>query len=156
MREALFNILGPSIKGQTFLDLFAGSGGIGLEALSRGAASVTFVERDRAALAALEGNIAMLGLAASTRVIKGDATRLAPSSAAFDVVYIDPPYASGLLEPALANLAAGGQLDAATRIVIEHAAKFPPAFKPPFLLQEIRRYGVGALSFVEFDRDFSA
>src|SRR6476660_6554249 len=108
VREAVFCILGP-LDGERVLDLFAGSGALGLEALSRGAGEATLVERDRAALKALRANVEALG--AGARVIGGDVAAFLDSAAAagghYDLVFLDPPYRSGLgrelsLEPVLA------------------------------------------------------
>jgi len=98
VRETLFNICQGEIEGATFLDLFAGSGAIGLEALSRGAASVTFVEKDRAAFQALAENIKMLGVERETRLIKGDVFKTIEHLAAFDIIFADPPYGQGFGE----------------------------------------------------------
>lgn len=94
VREATFNALFSldAIDDATFCDLFAGSGALGLEALSRGAAHCTFVERDRAALAALRDNIESLGYDDRARVVAADATRWIANAGHFDVVLADPPY----------------------------------------------------------------
>src|SRR5438046_7649966 len=97
LRETLFNILAPRIGGSRFLDICAGSGAVGIEALSRGATEVTFIERSRQACVAIEANLASLGITRST-IIKHDAAaslkKLARESAQFDLVFFDPPYAS--------------------------------------------------------------
>ncbi len=104
VRETLFNWLGPRVEGSRVLDLFAGSGALGLEALSRGAAEAVFVDTSRTAVRALEANIALLG-AASATVLCMDAGRyLARGGEAFDLVFVDPPYASGRVRPALEQL----------------------------------------------------
>jgi 16S rRNA (guanine966-N2)-methyltransferase len=97
LRETLFNVLAPRIQGSAFLDLYAGSGAVGIEALSRGAARVVFVERAPAALEVLRGNLAKLGLTAGFRIHAGSVgtvlRRMKPDAgAAFDLVYLDPPY----------------------------------------------------------------
>src|SRR5690242_18499798 len=108
VREAVFSILGP-LDGESVLDLFAGSGALALEALSRGAGQATLVERDRAALKALRANVEALG--AEARVVAGDAAAFLDSAARdgahYDLVFLDPPYRTGLgrelsLEPVLA------------------------------------------------------
>src|SRR5918997_5069981 len=93
VREAAFNLIGP-VDGMRVLDLYAGSGAMGLEALSRGAESATFVDLNPASLRALEQNIAMLGVADAVTVNRGDALRFAERlpEAAFDLVFADPPY----------------------------------------------------------------
>ena len=139
VRESLFNLLGPLPAGSAVLDLFAGSGALGIEAWSRGAASVTFVERDRAALRALRANLDALGLRGKTRVIAGDAGRpLAVAPGPWDLVLADPPYAGDdaarIVRAAPRLLVPGGVL------ALEHGA---PAPDPPESLAvwKARRYG---------------
>src|SRR5215475_13428526 len=101
VRIALLDTLGPRLAGARWLDLFAGAGGVGLEALSRGAAHVTFVEREARAMAALEANVKALGLEARTRRLRQDVdralVRLAAEGARFDLVFLDPPYEADLV-----------------------------------------------------------
>jgi len=119
LRETLFNVLAGRMEGAAFLDLYAGSGAVGLEALSRGARSVTFVEKAPAALKVLRGNLARMGVATGFRVHSGNSAALLRCSftEAFEVVFLDPPYDDaheyatvlGLLGgPSSAWLAAGG------------------------------------------------
>src|SRR2546423_9984140 len=109
LRESLFNILahayGDPIAGARVLDLFAGTGALGLEALSRGAALALFVDDGVAARALLRGNVEALGLGGATRVFRRDATKLGPAHplAPFSLVFADPPYRGGLAEKALAS-----------------------------------------------------
>jgi len=95
VREAVFNALGSlgAVEGATVLDLFAGTGALGIEALSRGAAHVTFVEQARAALRTLEANLAALGLGARSRVVRADVTAVVAGLPAADLALVDPPYA---------------------------------------------------------------
>jgi 16S rRNA (guanine(966)-N(2))-methyltransferase RsmD len=130
LRETLFNVLAPRIEGAAFLDLYAGSGAVGIEAISRGAAQVTFVERAPAALKVLRANLARLGLTEGFRIHTGSVVsflRKAPAGvAAFDVVFLDPPYdaaeeygaALGLLGGASAGLLASGAV-----VIAEHRRK---------------------------------
>src|SRR6185436_12967912 len=108
VREAIFNILGPPPE-HAVLDVFAGTGALGLEALSRGASGAMFIERDGRALQALHRNLRELGLAARARVIGGDAQaalrQLAGEGQRFGWVFIDPPYAAGLVTTVLELLA---------------------------------------------------
>ncbi len=108
VRETLFNWLGQSLDGLHCLDAFAGSGALGLEAASRGAARVLMIERDRAALATIRDAVRRLGAADRVELIAGDAfaeiERCANSGERFDLVFIDPPFGSGLAEKALAML----------------------------------------------------
>ena len=147
VRESLFNLilhapLGdiPEIEGARVLDLFAGTGALGLEALSRGAAFATFVDKGAKALGLIGENIARLRVAAETRVIARDATRLGPCPAApCDLVFLDPPYGKGLGEKALAGALAGGWIAPGALIVWEESS--PPVPPPGLTLLDARRYG---------------
>jgi 16S rRNA (guanine966-N2)-methyltransferase len=127
-RESLFNILahayGDPVTGARVLDLFAGTGALGIEALSRGAAFALFIDEGAAARALIRQNIEALGLAAATRVFRRDATRLGPAHpvAPFGVVFLDPPYRKGLAGLALASLREGGWLLPDALVVVEEAA----------------------------------
>jgi len=131
LRETLFNVLAPRIEGAAFLDLYAGSGAVGIEAMSRGAARVEFVERAPAALAVLRGNLAKLGVTAGFRIHGGSVgtvlRRMKPDAgAAFDVVFLDPPYdAAAEYEIAMRMLGGSeGELLAPGAVVIaEHRKK---------------------------------
>jgi 16S rRNA (guanine966-N2)-methyltransferase len=152
LRETLFNILGPSIRGAHVLDGYAGTGAIGIEALSRGAASVTFVERDPRAVTLIEANLHALGGGADAKPViiragLADAiTRL--GGQVFDLIILDPPYAHGAAAEALTS--AGAIAAPQTRVVIEHAARHAP----PDAHAGLRRTrtvtaGDSALSFYE-------
>lgn len=149
VREALFNILGD-VEGADVLDACAGTGAIGLEALSRGAASVVAIERDRHAQRALAANIAALG-ATGIEVMRADLAAALPAlHRQFHLMFSDPPWADVpalgrlLLDAAPRLLAPGGQ------VVLEHAARLEPLDPPRGLaLRETRRYGDTALSFYE-------
>jgi 16S rRNA (guanine966-N2)-methyltransferase len=133
LRETLFNVLAPRIKGAAFLDLYAGSGAVGMEALSRGADRVTFVERAPAALAVLRANLAKLGLTAGFRIQPssvGAYLRRAQTGSkpelAFDVVFLDPPYDAAQEYAATLNLlgaAQSGLLAADALVIAEHRRK---------------------------------
>ncbi len=127
VRETVFNWLAPYLPGARCLDLFAGSGAFGFEALSRGAARAVLVERDAAAATALRANGARLA-AAGAEIVEADAlSYLAGTAEPFDIVFLDPPYASGLLAPCLARLAAGGWLGPGARVYIEaRDGELPP------------------------------
>ena len=155
VREALFNILEhgePPVRGSRFLDLFAGSGAVGLEALSRGAASVLLVERDLQAARAIERNIANLGETTNARLLRQDASRLPQARETFDIAYLDPPYRSALLTPTLANLAAGGWMASGARLVCETARGDAPVLPPAIILEDERRYGAACLLFLRYGR----
>lgn len=150
-REALFAILEggrPPLQGCRFLDLFAGSGAIGLEALSRGAKSVLLVDQAAAAVRAIEGNIAMLGEGGRALVRRADACRLGRATGTFELAFLDPPYGGGLLEPALAALLAGGWLAPAARVVAELGAREPFALPPGLVPEDERRYGATRFVFL--------
>jgi len=127
VRETLFNWLQPRIAGARVLDLFAGSGALGLEALSRGAGAVTFVERERKAAAAIE-ELAREWQENAATVVCADALAWlgsAPGAGPFDIVLLDPPYDLELLAPAAAALATGGMLAPDARVYVERRAREP-------------------------------
>jgi 16S rRNA (guanine(966)-N(2))-methyltransferase RsmD len=126
LRETLFNILAPRMPGSRFCDGYAGSGAVGIEALSRGAAHVTFVERDRRAARLIETNLAGCGVAADYTIDVADVvTALRRRAAdAFDVIWLDPPYDLGNLEAALD--AAAAALGSGGVVVLERAARREP------------------------------
>jgi 16S rRNA (guanine966-N2)-methyltransferase len=152
VREALFAALGP-MDGLRVLDLYAGSGALGIEALSRGAERVVMVERSRPALDALRGNLAALGLQADATVVATSVERALVTIAQlgpYDLVLADPPYAdveSGRVAPVLGPLLArAGVLAAAARVVLEHAARSEPPMLAAVGLLRTRSYGDTALS----------
>ncbi len=119
VRETLFNWLAPRIQGARCLDLFAGSGALGLEALSRGAVEVVFVDTNPAAITTLKENLALLKVE-NAEVIRGDGLNyLQGNSRQFDVVFLDPPFRRDLLQPALKLLAEQGWLAKGARLYLE-------------------------------------
>lgn len=125
VRETLFNWLQPYIPGARCLDLFAGSGALGLEALSRGAEEAVFVERARPAVQALEANLQKLQ-AKGAHVLQGDALRyLAGPARRFDVVFLDPPFGSDIIGDCCSRLEEGGWLSDGALIYLEHDAARP-------------------------------
>ncbi len=150
VRESLFAILGGGRVGAAMvdarvLDLFAGTGALGLEALSRGARSVTFVEKGRRAQAILARNIAMLEAGSRTRVIGRDAARIGPADAPCDLVFLDPPYGSGLGAGALSAALEGGWIAPGAVVVWEDRTE---AALPPGLDRlDARRFGDTWLTF---------
>ena len=155
-REALFNILShgqPAAEGIPFagpavLDAFAGTGALGLEALSRGAAEAAFVEQDRAALAILRQNIAALGEEGRARIVPGDATRPPRAPSVYALAFLDPPYRSGLAAAALTALDAAGWLTPDALAVVELAAREHMAPPAGFNLVDERVYGATRLIFL--------
>ncbi len=153
VREAMFNLLAhggyrvpPLPDGCRVLDLFAGTGALGLEALSRGAQAVTFVERGRPALRLLDRNIAALSAEAATRVVARDALKLgANDTAPFDLVFLDPPYGMEMGEKALPAALRGNWIAENAILVWEEGGDVIPP--PEFELRDARRYGE---TFVRF------
>lgn len=143
VRETLFNWLAPHVAGRRVLDLFAGSGALGFEALSRGAAGVTFVEQHRDALALLRQTVQRFGLA-TARIEAVDALAFLRTQppAAWDLVFLDPPFDAGLLQPALQLLGQGGLLAADGFCYVELAAGEPlPAWPEGWRLHRSGRAG---------------
>ncbi len=143
VRETLFNWLAPHLPGARVLDLFAGSGALGLEALSRGADAVLLVEQQRAVAQKLRDNVALLGAGERARVFQGDARRLlvdAPDRP-FDIIFVDPPYAAGLLAGILPLLAQHGWLAPDAWIYLEQDSSHDWPDMPPGW--HIHRDGVG-------------
>jgi 16S rRNA (guanine966-N2)-methyltransferase len=152
VRIALMDTLMPRLPGARFLDLFAGAGGVGLEALSRGAARAVFVERDAAAVEALRRNVGALGVDDRTRVLRADVERalgvLTADGERFELVFLDPPYGADLVEAALARLGAGGLTVAGALVVAQHFTKQPPPGETGALIAfRTRRFGETTLTF---------
>jgi len=151
VRESVFGSLGDRGDGARVLDLFAGSGALGIECLSRGAASVTFVERDREALAALRRNLEALGIAGLAVVAPCDALRFlgrGAGRARFDLVFVDPPYGSGLAGEALGRLGPWDGLAPGALVVVEHASgDRPDEGEGVFVHERTERYGSTEVSF---------
>ena len=152
LREALFNIIihayADPVTGARVLDLFAGTGALGIEALSRGAAYALFVDDGVAARALLRGNVETLGLAGVTRIFRRDATKLGPAHPVqpFSLVFADPPYGKGLAEKALVSARVGGWLTPDALIVVEEAAD--AGFAAPEGLTELERRQYDDTEFV--------
>jgi 16S rRNA (guanine966-N2)-methyltransferase len=155
VRTALMDTLTPYLDGSHVLDLFAGAGAVGIEALSRGAARATFVERDRRAGEALRQNLAALGLQAVSRVLAMDVERALPRLAAagdrFDIIFLDPPYDTELV-PTTVEWLGGGQLTRPGGLVIaQHFTKRAAALAPLPALARVRtrRFGETTLTFFQ-------
>jgi 16S rRNA (guanine966-N2)-methyltransferase len=154
LRESLFNILahghGDPVAGARVLDLFAGTGALGLEAMSRGARFALFVDDGAEARALMRQNVEALGLGGVTRIFRRDATKLGAAHpvAPFSLAFLDPPYRHGLAERALASLRAGGWLAPDALAVVEEAAD--AAFQAPEGFAEIdrRRYDDTEFTFL--------
>lgn len=146
VKESLFNILQFGIEGRRFLDLFAGSGQIGLEALSRGAKEAVFVDSARESVRVIEKNLAATGFAAQAKVVAADfEAYLHSERGVFDIAFIDPPYYAGLMDRALS--AAAPKMALGGVIVCEHAGREElPEQAGGFVKQKTYRYGKTALT----------
>jgi 16S rRNA (guanine966-N2)-methyltransferase len=147
VREAIFNILahgiaGFELEGAKVLDLFAGTGALGLEALSRGASFCLFVEESAKARALIRRNVEALGLTGVTKIFRRDATELGPAGhrSGHGLVFLDPPYGRGLAVPALASAAAGGWLAPDALAVIEERRGAAVALPAGFVLVDSRTW----------------
>lgn len=148
VKEALFNIIQFDIEGRKILDLFAGTGQLGIECLSRGAASAVFVDRRADAVKLIRENLKATSLTEKGRVVSGDSMEFLKSiREKFDIIFLDPPYEAGLLEPAIAHIAKFDILSPHGIIVAEHPAnKALPALDAPYRLHRSYRYGKIALT----------
>jgi 16S rRNA (guanine966-N2)-methyltransferase len=154
LREALFNILrhsyGDPVTGARVLDLFAGTGALGIEAISRGADYALFVDEGVEARALLRDNVESLGLGGVTRIFRRDASKLGPAHPLdpFSLVFLDPPYGKGLAEKSLISARDGGWLMPEALLVVEEAAD--AGFNTPegFIELERRRYDDTEFTFI--------
>lgn len=148
VRESLFNILAHGIDGfelerARVIDLFAGTGALGVEALSRGAAYVLFVDSESEARALIRRNVEAFGLTGVTKIWRRDATDLGPAGnmAPFGLAFLDPPYSQGLGERALASLVAGGWLAPGAVVVVEERKGSAPVLPEPLAALDRRSWG---------------
>lgn len=161
VRESLFSALSSQLGGfggLRVLDAFAGSGALGLEALSRGAAHVTFVEKDSRALDALERNIATLGVSASCRVVRGDVFALAGKAVPggpFSLIMVDAPYTldAARIAAMLESLKGTGQVVQKAVCSWEHAASTQPVWPAGFEVVRSKRYGTTKLELAVFETE---
>jgi 16S rRNA (guanine966-N2)-methyltransferase len=157
LRETVFNILahsyGNPVAGARVIDLFAGTGAMGIEALSRGAAFALLVDQGAQACAIIRANFAALDLGGAARILRRDARKLgtAPEGESCSLVFIDPPYAKGLVPPTLKALRDGGWLGSGALVVIEERAGTEIDLPDGFVLRETRRYGVTQVVFACFN-----
>jgi 16S rRNA (guanine966-N2)-methyltransferase len=154
VRESMFNILasrlGPSFDGLRVLDLFAGTGALGLEALSRGAANVVFVDTGAEARGLIRDHIEAFGAGGVAKLLRRDATALGPAGTMgpVDLVFLDPPYGMGLGEKALASLRTGGWLKPDTLLVLEDGSDVTVNLPDGFTLEDRREYGAAAVHLI--------
>lgn len=159
-RESVFNVLVHrnrlEIEGVCVLDLFAGTGALGLEALSRGAAHATFVDNNRVALDCIRENVQSLGMMDKVTIQRADATRVNPlrlSGKEFRLVLVDPPYRHGLAVPALKNLAVRGCMELGAAVVIEIGKRDALPDIDGFEQVDERRYGAARIVFLRYSED---
>jgi len=151
MRQALFNILGPRVAGARVADLFAGSGALGLEALSRGAARCLFLEQDQRAAGLIRANLEALGLSQRGQVLPAPLAAAAGrlrAAGPFDLVLADPPYDRGLVAASLALVAGEGLLAPGGILAVEHSPAEAPAETKGLAVIDRRRYGQTQLSLL--------
>jgi 16S rRNA (guanine966-N2)-methyltransferase len=153
VRESIFNIITGWLDRALVLDLFAGTGALGIEALSRGARMAIFIDRDPSALVTLKKNIHACRFDQQSHVIRWDVSKdlqcFRPAEYRFDIVFMDPPYCEGLINSTLSNLSNQGLVSTDALIVVEHAVSEPLIGSPnEFTLSEQRRYGKTLVSFL--------
>jgi 16S rRNA (guanine966-N2)-methyltransferase len=152
IKESIFSIL-FSVSGQTVLDLFAGSGSVGIEALSRGAVHATFVENNAAALRAMTTNLEACGFEQQSTILKQDVARaldkLARRNSSFDLIFVDPPYLKGLVNSTLSKIGSSSLAHHETRIIVEHHPKEPIEDLDGLVLTDTRKYGQTLISFLK-------
>lgn len=151
VKEALFSILAPRLEGALFLDLFSGSGAIGIEALSRGADRCIFVENSKSSIMLIRDNLVRTKMSEKARIITADARKavkaLAAENIRADLVFIDPPYNSLLITPVLSLICTGAILSKQGLLIIEHDYKDREWLKD-YPDSRIKKYGDTALTFI--------
>jgi len=161
VKESIFNILREEIEGRMVLDLFAGTGNLGIEALSRGAKRVIFVEKGRHALGLIKRNLTQFGLEERSEVLPIDAIRaigiLKQRGRSFDLIFMDPPYEKGLIEKTLMKLSSHPIYHRDTLLVIEHHRReiLPPILHGWNLIRQ-RQMGETVLSYLTPQEDFAS
>jgi 16S rRNA (guanine966-N2)-methyltransferase len=155
VREALFNILSP-LSGMTFLDLYAGSGAVGIEALSRGALRAVFVERNAGAVRMIRKNLEGFGFEGRCEILAMEVGRsiklMTDRRERFDVLFADPPYGEGLVDETLRCLSDGSLVAVDGVLILQHSRRETPTEPMPavFSMTDRRRYGETVLSFLKF------
>lgn len=156
LRETLFNILDHSyddpIREANILDIFAGTGAVACEALSRGAHFALLIEENRAAQALISANLNTLSLTDQAQILRRDARRLGPLTrdAKFGFAFLDPPYGQGLVTPVLESLHKNGWLEPGALVVIEESAETPLTLPASYKPVETRTYGETQLLFARY------
>lgn len=155
VREAVFNILGPAVEGAKVLDLFAGTGALGMEALSRGSDFAVFIDNSKGPVATIGKNLNALKLEMSARVISWDIVKnlncIRKQRPGFNLVFMDPPYDRGLITPCFFHLAQSASLENNALIVVEHSPRENvPDTVDRFVLSDRRKYGKTLVSFFKY------
>ncbi|MGI6686165.1 MAG: 16S rRNA (guanine(966)-N(2))-methyltransferase RsmD [Bacillota bacterium] len=152
VKEAIFNVLAPKIMGSHVLDAFAGSGALGIEALSRGAEHVVFIEKRREAWLTVKKNLALTGFDGRAEVFMGDfASVLSCLEERFDLIFLDPPYNEGLIQKAVSLIIDSGLLKSEGVIIIETASKFQELpTKEEITLKKESVYGDTAVLYYQY------
>jgi len=157
-RKAMFDLVGQDLSGMTFLDIFSGSGAVGLEALSRGAEKATFIERDPKCLRVLEENLRLLGLyrtfseTGNYEIVPMDAfaglKHLARARRGFDIIFLDPPYSRGLGKKTLKTLVECDIIHSTSLVIVEHSKRelLPQDLGGRFFIIRHRKYGISYLT----------
>lgn len=154
-REAIFNILASQIPGSRVLDLFAGTGALGIEALSRKADAAVFIDNDPDSISVLQANLESLALERQTTIIRWNPVKnlncLKSLKIAFDLVFMDPPYLKNMIGPTLRNLHICQSLVSGTRVIVEHSHREPVlAGQLPFEIADQRKYGKTLVTILEY------
>lgn len=152
IKETLFNILQPELYRARFLDLFSGSGAIGIEALSRGCGMAVFVENDREATACIRENLERTKLFETAEVMQKDVfaalETLEKEGKSFDIIFMDPPYAAGLAEPTLEKIVSGGLLAPEGMVIVERSAQIPLAPIKGLYVDREKNYKTTVITFL--------
>ncbi len=155
MRESLFNILSHRVKNTRVLDLFAGTGALGIEALSRGAEHAVFIDNYKPALKTIKKNITSCNLETKSKIFNWNISKnlncLNSAPPLFNLVFMDPPYNTGVINKTLSNLHSSRAIESRALIIIEHSSMEPMAVDDfPFEILEQRRYGKTVFSFLNY------
>ena len=153
VKEAMFGMIQFDIEGSRVLDLFAGSGALGIEAISRGAEHVTFCDADRQAVSIVKGNVKKLGFEDRCDVFTGDSLALLErlsGTEGFDIVLLDPPYETDLESRAIELLRSLSLLKEDAILLCEHSADNPPAFPPCYEVKKAKKYGDSFVTYAVY------
>ena len=155
IKETLFNVLAPDLYDLVFLDLFSGSGGIGIEALSRGAAHCVFVDNSPASREIITGNLKAARLSEKAEIMATDVfsalALIEKTGVSFDIIFMDPPYNSGLYEPVLEKILSSHILKKDGLIVVERSASLPPPDVTGYTLIKEKSFRTAVLTFLELE-----